>query len=164
MLKLGLPVGAVKNALERDGLDPTIMDLDPNAPLPTTGASAGASHSSSKTKREKAPPKDTHRRTRLHWDTTGVAIKANSVWAMVDADDSLDALEIDEGEFANLFQAEISATAGNGAGAGGNRGNGGGGKKGVVQVIDPKRANNGGIILARLRMSYDDMARAVERM
>ncbi len=109
-------------------------------------------------------PKDTHRRTRLHWDTAGVAINSNSVWAMVDADDSLDALEIDEGEFATLFQAELSATAGNGAGAGGNRGNGGGGKKGVVQVIDPKRANNGGIILARLRMSYDDMARAVERM
>ena len=30
MLKLGLPVGAVKNALQRDGLDPSIMDLDPN--------------------------------------------------------------------------------------------------------------------------------------
>ncbi|KAL9187572.1 hypothetical protein ACHAXT_001675 [Thalassiosira profunda] len=165
MLKLGLPLGAVKNALERDGLDPAILDLDPNAPLPKTGASAaGASHSSSNAKREKAPPKDTHRRTRLHWDTAGVAIKANSVWAMVDADDSLDALEIDEGEFANLFQAELSATAGSGAGAGGSRGNNGGGKKGVVQVIDPKRANNGGIILARLRMSYDDMARAVERI
>ena len=25
----GLPVGAVKNALQRDGLDPSIMDLDP---------------------------------------------------------------------------------------------------------------------------------------
>lgn len=24
----GLPLGAVKNALQRDGLDPTIMDLD----------------------------------------------------------------------------------------------------------------------------------------
>ena len=33
-----------------------------------------------------------------------------------------------------------------------------------VGGIDPKRANNGGIILARLRMSYDDMASAVERM
>ena len=26
----GLPMGAVQNAMERDGLDPTIMDLDPN--------------------------------------------------------------------------------------------------------------------------------------
>jgi len=30
MLKVGLPVGAVKNALQRDGQDPSIMDLDQN--------------------------------------------------------------------------------------------------------------------------------------
>ena len=41
---------------------------------------------------------------------------------------------------------------------------GGGSARNVVQVIDPKRANNGGIILARLRMSYDDLAQAVDRM
>merc|ERR1712194_528542 len=29
MMKMGLPVGAVKNAIQRDGLDPSIMDLDP---------------------------------------------------------------------------------------------------------------------------------------
>ena len=29
MLKMGLPMGAVKNALQRDGKDPSIMDLDP---------------------------------------------------------------------------------------------------------------------------------------
>jgi hypothetical protein len=30
MLKMGLPIGAVKNAVQRDGKDPNIMDLDPN--------------------------------------------------------------------------------------------------------------------------------------
>ena len=30
MLKVGLPVGAVKNALQRDGQDPSVMDLDQN--------------------------------------------------------------------------------------------------------------------------------------
>jgi len=35
---------------------------------------------------------------------------------------------------------------------------------GAVKVIDPKRANNGGIILARLRMSYDDIARGIDAM
>lgn len=33
-----------------------------------------------------------------------------------------------------------------------------------VQLIDPKLTNNRGIILASLRMSYDDMAKAVEKM
>ena len=26
----GIPIGGVKNAMQRDGLDPDIMDLDPN--------------------------------------------------------------------------------------------------------------------------------------
>lgn len=30
MLKMGLPMGAVKNAVQRDGKDPSMMDLDPN--------------------------------------------------------------------------------------------------------------------------------------
>jgi len=33
MLNVGLPVGAVKNALQRDGQDPSIMDLDQNRPI-----------------------------------------------------------------------------------------------------------------------------------
>ena len=33
MLKMGLPMGAVKNAVQRDGKDPSIMDLDPNKSL-----------------------------------------------------------------------------------------------------------------------------------
>jgi Formin Homology 2 Domain len=33
-----------------------------------------------------------------------------------------------------------------------------------VRVIDAKRANNGGIILARLKVSYDDFADAVDRI
>jgi Formin Homology 2 Domain. len=34
----------------------------------------------------------------------------------------------------------------------------------VVKVIDPKRANNGGIILARLKMSYEDIANGIATM
>eukprot|EP00978_Attheya_sp_CCMP212_P035606 scaffold155757_cov33-Attheya_sp.AAC.1 len=33
MLKMGLPVGAVQNALTRDGKDPAIMDMDPEKSL-----------------------------------------------------------------------------------------------------------------------------------
>lgn len=147
MLKLGLPMGAVKNAMERDGVDSSVMDGDHNAP-----ASSLNSNSPATAKREK----DTHRRTRLHWDTLG-QVKSNTVWAMVEEDQELEQIEIDEKEFTNLFQAEIKASS-----APTERSNSA--PRNVVQVIDPKRANNGGIILARLRMSYDDMAKAVERM
>jgi len=37
-------------------------------------------------------------------------------------------------------------------------------KGAAVRVIESKRANNGGIILARLKMTHDDMAGAVDRM
>jgi hypothetical protein len=39
MLKMGLPMGAVKNALQRDGKDPSIMDLDPNKSVKSQMAS-----------------------------------------------------------------------------------------------------------------------------
>jgi hypothetical protein len=93
-------------------------------------------------------------------------VKSDSVWALVEEDAELNQIEIDEKEFTTLFQAEIKSNAASGGVCGGAMGGGGGGgsSRNVVQVIDPKRANNGGIILARLRMNYDDLARAVDAM
>jgi len=132
------------------------MDGDHNAPVGSS-SDDDANKSSSAKKRQK----DTHRRTRLHWDTSGIQVNSNSVWALVEEDEELAQMcEIDEKEFNTLFKAEINSAAGSGNKAGVVTG----GARNVVQVIDPKRANNGGIILARLRMSYDDMAKAVERI
>jgi hypothetical protein len=149
MLKIGMPMEAVKHAMERDGLDSHVMDQDHNLPAKP-----------SKGKKDDEPKeKDSHRRARLHWKPKQV--RSNSLWAKIDEDPALDNIEIDEEEFAELFQAEIqndnvprSSTKLRGSprkGAG-------------VRVIDPKRANNGGIILARLKMSHDDMADVVDRM
>ena len=75
----------------------------------------------------------------------------------------MEGIEIDEREFASLFQAELGGRAGAAPGGlPGATGNGAG--RSVVQVSNKLKANNAGIILARLRMSYDDMAKAVERM
>ena len=149
MLKLGLPMGAVKNAMERDGVDSEVMDGDHNAPV-----AASKQNASSAKKKEK----DTHRRTRLHWETRG-EVNSNSVWAALADDEEMEQIEIDETEFTNLFQAEIKS---NPTAAQSN--NSGSSSRNAVQVIDPKRANNGGIILARLRMSYDDMAKVVDNV
>lgn len=149
MLKMGLPMGAVKNSLERDGLDPSVMDQDHNLPANNTEAN--------KTREEKKP-KDTHRRTRLHWDTVR-KVRSNSLWAKIDQDEELEDIMIDEDEFQELFQAELTPAAANKIRSTGNN------KKGAaVRVIDSKRANNGGIILARLKITHDDMAEAVDRI
>ena len=151
MLKMGLPMGAVKNAMVRDGLNPVILDGDHNAPVPRR-------NESKLTKKSVSVPKDNFRRTRLHWDTLG-KVRSTSVWAMVNKDPDLEQIEIDENEFAQLFQAEVGLAETN-ADDSTKKSK----KQNVVKVIDPKRANNGGIILARLKMSYDDMARAVDKM
>ena len=118
MLKLGLPMGAVKNAMERDGVDPSVMDGDPNAPVP----SDGFSKSSLSIERKQ---KDTHRRTRLHWDTLeDTEVKSDSVWALVEEDAELNQIEIDEMEFSTLFQAEIKSNAALGGVSGGALGAG----------------------------------------
>lgn len=147
MLKMGLPMGAVKNAMQRDGEDPSIMDGDHNAPA----------HAMMKLKEEKTEvlPKDKYRRTRVHWDTLG-QVKSTSVWAMVNQDPDVEDIEIDESEFAELFQAEVGQIAA--LESHGSK------KVNAVKVIDPKRANNGGIVLARLKITYEEMAVAIDTM
>jgi hypothetical protein len=41
MLKMGLPMGAVKNAIQRDGKDPTMMDLDPEKSIKSQTGGGG---------------------------------------------------------------------------------------------------------------------------
>jgi hypothetical protein len=145
MLKIGIAIGQVKNALERDGLNPDVMDQDHKLP-------AGAAEKLLKKKEPKV--KDTHRRARLHWKSMKKVVR-NSIWGKIETDECID---IDEDEFQNLFQAELGKTVDTPK-------NGGSAKKGPsVRVIDNKRANNGGIILARIKMTHDEMADAVDRM
>jgi hypothetical protein len=68
-----------------------------------------------------------------------------------------DTICIDDNEFKSLFQSNCPPVARvpRGPDVSTER---------AVKVIDPKRANNGGIILARLRMSYDDIAHGIDKM
>lgn len=148
MLKLQLPLEAVKNALERDGKDPSIMDLD------TTKSLKSQTKSESKGgMREHGSPKDKFRRIRVHWETHN-AVRSNTLWAMVNRDSEVAELNFEEEEFTSLFQAELKPVqqpAPTGAT-----------EQGAVKVIDKKRANNGGITLARIKLSYSEVAAAVD--
>jgi hypothetical protein len=146
-LKMGRSIEQVKHAMERDGLAPEIMDQDHTLPADP--------NSSQKTDEPKE--KATHRRARLHWNTLQ-KVRSNSLWAKIEKDPEIIQIDIDEEEFNELFQADLMpAISPRGLGANRKRG-------AAVRVIDAKRANNGGIILARLKMTHDDMADAVDRM
>ena len=147
MLKMGISKDQVKHAMERDGIAPEIMDQDPNEPVNLEIIK----------RKELKKEKDTHRRARLHWNTLQ-KVRSNSLWAKIEKDPEVSQIDIDEEEFANLFQANLTPSI-SPKGLGAQR------QKGAaVRVIDPKRANNGGIILARLKMSHDEMADAVDRI
>uniref|UniRef100_A0A7S4W5J3 FH2 domain-containing protein n=1 Tax=Ditylum brightwellii TaxID=49249 RepID=A0A7S4W5J3_9STRA len=150
MLKVGMPMGAVQNAMQRDGVDPTIMDGDHNLPAGNKNENSDSLEGGGPGSKKK---KDTHRRARLHWDILR-KVRSNSIWALVDKDPDVEKIHIDENEFASLFQAELKPSSQQIIGNSDN-------KRAVVKVIDPKRANNGGIILARLKMSYEEIADAV---
>ena len=97
----------------------------------------------------------------MHWESLHEQeISSKSVWALVNDDKDIDDIHIDENEFDKLFKADITQPKTN------NSSNipGKSSKQGAVKVIDPKRANNGGIILARIKFSYDEIAVAINAM
>ena len=147
MLRFGISMEQVKHAMERDGLMPEVMDQDHNLPA----------ISCERRSQNEPKEKPTHRRARLHWKTLQ-KVRSNSLWAKIEEDQIANDIDIDEQEFNELFQADLTpAISPRGLGANRKRG-------AAVRVIDAKRANNGGIILARLKMTHDDMADAVDRM
>ena len=94
----GLPIGAVKNALTRDGLDPAIMDLDHDKPV-------SSQMGKGKGKGPKKPEKPKVRRKKVFWNK--VEAKEGTVW---EAARELDIdLQLDVDEFENLFSQAIDA-------------------------------------------------------
>ena len=97
MLKMGLPMGAAKNALQRDGLDPAILDLDHNAP-----ATIGSKEMKTKNLCAKKPR---IRRKRVFWNK--VEAKEGTIWsALKDMDVKL---THDIEEFEGLFSQSMDA-------------------------------------------------------
>jgi hypothetical protein len=138
MLKVGLPITAVKNAMERD-----------NVGLCSSGRENKSDVNSG----------DPIQRFRIHW-STHKNIRSNTVWAMIGRETHwLQNIEIDKDEMEKLFQKERNTPT----------------KKSeqcvtstesinVPRIIEPKRANNCGIILARIKLSYQEIAEAIEKI
>lgn len=156
MLAMGLPMGAVKNAVQRDGLDPAVMDLDPSKSLVFQMKSSRRRRASSMMKKKKRV-----RRKKIYWNPIDPGqVKEDSLWSLVRGKVSMSHLKYDVKEFEDLFtesaepadqkHKKATSTAAK--------------TKKAVQVIDGKRSMNGGIILLRLRMDYKKIAHLVDNM
>lgn len=158
MLKVGMPMTHVKHAIERDGLNPALMDQDPNKPA----SRASLKKKQKSTTRAPRRRKQSLRRARFRWNALTEFV-TESIWGNISDDETIKSIDIDEVEFNDLFQAETFVAPKPKANSMPGRTTKK--KKGAaVRVIDPKRANNGGIVLARVKMSYEGMASSVDRM
>jgi hypothetical protein len=141
MLKMGVPLTAVQNSMIRDGVEPSTL----------------CKNQLNEAENSPQQKKDPFRRTRLHW-TPVQNYSQDSIWYQISKDSEFESIPIDEDEFQALFQIKVQPVSSSISRSKDNL------HDGIVKVIDAKRANNGGIILAGLRMSFEEIAMAIDLM
>jgi Formin Homology 2 Domain len=159
MLKMGLPIGAVKNALLRDGKDMSIMDLDPEKSLSFQLARKGTGGGNRPVARKKV--KKRVRRKKIYWTPIDPKkVVEGSLWDIVKGEFDMEKLSYDQVEFETLFTESTNPADKTKKEAKASTSK----KKEAVQLIDGKRSMNGGIILARLKMTFSQIADMVNIM
>jgi len=157
MMKMGLPAGAVKNAMVKDGfaVETYIMDLDPKKSH-ASQAPAGLAEAA----KDAVPSKPKARRKKLDWKPIKQTnIDKNSIWGELAAEGG--GLELDMHEFDSLFVSRASPESKKKTPKASHTPPK---KKASVQVISGKRGMNGGIVLARIRVPYAEIAGAIDCM
>lgn len=159
MLKMGLPRGAVENAMSRDGADISILDLDPEKSLSSQrkgdAASKGPARGAALKKKKRV------KRRKIFWSPIDPGqIKEDSIWSMVKGKFHMDKLNYDIKEFEDLFTESPDINAKQKS----QQQKTAKPEKKSVQVIDGKRSMNGGIVLKRLKMDYKIIAEVVNAM
>lgn len=168
MLKVGLPRDSVKAKMRQEGVNPDMLDKDPDELIPEDEDAAPAApekpklnlnfklgkknDGDSKDDKEKKP---TIRKKKLFWKALDASkITSDSLWYGQDLD-----IDLDEAEFNELFVDMVDESEKK--------------KKKVVAVapakkkitlVDGKRAQNAGIALARIKISFVDLRTKIANM
>eukprot|EP00978_Attheya_sp_CCMP212_P042398 scaffold257793_cov35-Attheya_sp.AAC.1 len=161
---MGLPVGAVQNALTRDGKDPAIMDMDPEKSLEYHLKVAERKKSKAPSGGKKKEKKPKVRRKKIFWTPIEKSkVHEDSIWSLVQGTVNMQNLTYDSTEFENLF-TDTTDPKKKKANEPKKSGEGAPKEKKSVQFVDGKRGMNGGIILARIKLTYEQMATMVDEM
>ena len=158
MLKVGLPPENIKLKMKEEGLDPSFIEKPfdemvflSDAPTSTASAAIGVPSKVAAADKAKLP-----RKKKLHWKALDASkVGSDSLWA--DKDDGMN-ITLDEAEFNQLFvesQAVVKVVKEEV-----KEGN----KKKRVNLVDMKRAQNGGIALARIKISFSEVKEKIQRM
>jgi hypothetical protein len=155
MMGMGLPPGAVKNAIERDGKNAAVIDLDPNKSVAFQMKKKAGSAGKKPAKKKKRV-----RRKKIYWNPIDPGkIKEDSMWNIVLDSIKMDKLNYDVKEFEDLFTESADPADQKKEKKGPAKA-----AKKLVQVIEGKRDMNGGIVLARLKTEYSKIAEFVDKM
>ena len=155
MESMGLPLDAVKNALVRDGKDPGIIDLDRNKSI----AFQMKMKKSSSGPKKPVKKKKKVRRKKIYWNPIDPGkIKEDSMWNIVRDYVAMDKLKYDQKEFEELFTESADPSDQKKTKKPQKE------AKKLVQVIDPKRSMNGGIVLKGLKTENKKIAEYVNHM
>lgn len=153
MLKMGLPEGAVRQKMMQDDVNVRALELGPDA---TVAQLLSGNAASSVTK---AVVKPKRARKKLHWQPISEArlssINQQTIWE--DDEDEDVSFDVDMAELEALFFASSNTDSAKKAVPRGKQLK----RKQSVTLIDGKRAMNAAISLARVKLSYSEIAGAV---
>jgi hypothetical protein len=148
MLRMHVPKQAVANKMIQEGLDPTVLDMDPNEPVPRPSSKASSAH---------VPPEKMYRRKRLHWNSIDPSRlqRGNCIWSSLNDeggenviidDTEFDLLFVDKNEEGKTTKANVDSDKEKKL------------DKSKLSVIDGKRSMNCCIALARIKVPYANIA------
>lgn len=162
MLKMGIPLPAIKQALMKEDKDPSIIDMDPEKPLDQQQAKPPKD--AKKPEKSNAGPKVA--RKRLHWNKIDESkLNEKSFWNQAKGEHAslqLVGLDIDNEEFASLFTSQVNKSAAPKKDVTADAKKSPGKQK--VQLIDGRRRMNGSILLTKFKVDYKLLAKQVDNM
>jgi len=154
MMKVGLPLIAAKAKMKEDGFDPDLLDRDLTAPVPVDPTSTLRAKAK-KAALATSPKPKVVRKKKLHWKAIDVSkLGDDSVWA----EDEVD-IKMDDEEFNRLFVESDSKSSAQSLAKSSKDA-----LKKQQSLLDMKRGQNGGIALARLKMSFGEVRERILKM
>jgi len=152
MLKMHVPKGAVAAKMTAEGLDPAVLDMDPELPAPNNRKQKS---------KAAAEVKDKFRRKRLHWRSIHQSrLKADTIWSTLQEDEASSKVVIDDGEFEDLFIEKVEKFAPKENEVKKTKP----AETAKIQIVEGKRAMNGAIALARVRIGFSEIASALRNL
>ena len=160
MLKVGLPLSMVKEKMEAEGFDSYVLDLSPDHLVSLKDVKKYDPNSKNSVKNVVAPAGQGKKKRLFIQGLDASKLGDDSLWANDDHEEDID---VDKAELERLFLESRNSSPVGRAGARPGASTNNSHTKNVV-LIDPKRAQNAAISLARIRWPFQQLREKILQM